>query len=185
MSQDVIESQGLEPNENDENQQEQEGQEPDEVSFDDLPQATKDEIRQLRREAATLRTKNKDLARRAREADQAGADAGDAIQQAEARGRKAAKAEYASQLATAQIRTALTGVVSDEGIDKVLNRLNLSTYVDDEGEVDTEAIRELREDYVALVGKRTPAKVSHGRSGNAPTDEHAEARKVARDLFTA
>lgn len=73
-----------------------------------------------------------------------------AVAEAEQRGRTAATAEHAQALAGARIEAALTGVVPDPGA--FVEDLNLSKYVTDTGDVDTEAITALRDKYAALAG---------------------------------
>lgn len=158
---------------------EAEGQEP--VSFDDLPQETQEEIRKLRRENANLRVKSREAARKApppADGEQPEASK-QALQAAEDRGRDSARMEFGIRLAGAEVKAALAGTLTDNQISEVIEDLNLSRFVDDSGEVDSEAIGTLRDKYQALVGKRTTPKVNHGRQGptvqaKTPADEFAD-----------
>lgn len=73
-----------------------------------------------------------------------------AVQEAEERGRTAARAENAQLLAGARIEAALTGVVDDPA--DIVEDLNLAKFVTDENEVDVDAIDELKKKYSARMG---------------------------------
>lgn len=90
------------------------------------------------RELADLRSKNLPESERA-------------LKDAEERGRTAAKAELAQELAAARIEAALTGVVDDPA--ELVEDLNLAKYVTDDGEVDNDAIATLRERWVKRNGE--------------------------------
>lgn len=151
-----------------------EGQEP--VSFDDLPQETQDEIRRLRRENATLRVKSREASRSKTSEQQAGEPSTQALKAAEERGRQAARMENGVRLAGAEVKAALAAVLTEDQIADIVDDLNLSRFVDDDGEVDSEAVRALRDKYVSLVGTRTTPKVNHGRQSAAkPTKSTADA----------
>lgn len=89
-----------------------------------------------------------------------------AVAEAELRGRTAANVEHAQALAGARIEAALTGVVPDPA--GVVEDLNLSKYVTDTGDVDTEAIETLRAKYAELA------------AGNNGNDDDEEDRKPPR-----
>lgn len=85
------------------------------------------------------------------ETERAQADATAARQEAEA---------MRGQIAAAEIKAALTGVVADPAA--VVDDLNLAKFVTDEGSIDAEAVKALRDRYAALSptgteGPRTPA----------------------------
>lgn len=112
-------------------------------------------------------------------------DAEKAIAEAEQRGRSAATAEVAQKLAAAEVRAALTSVVPDPAA--VVEDLNLSKYVTDTGDVDQEAVKALREKYVALAAKPGAPDFKPGRQGGDRKDlnaQIAEAEK-AGDTRTA
>lgn len=144
--------------------EEQEGQEPEETRFEDLPQVTQDELRRLRSENANLRVKARNVAKQAKAAP-AAAPAENDIEAAVGRGRAEARAEFGVQLASAQVKTALTGVVAEDQLDDLVEDLNLSRYVGDDGQPDGDAIKALREKYLRLAGGRKTSKVNHGRQG--------------------
>lgn len=86
-----------------------------------------------------------------------------AISAAHAKGKAEAQVEYASLLAGAEIRAALTGLV--ENPDLVVEDLNLSRFITDDFTVDKEAITALREKYSAMTKQSKPRDVGHGRAG--------------------
>jgi hypothetical protein len=103
-----------------------------------------------------------------------------ALSAAEARGYEKARLETAVLIATAKIETALTGIVDNPG--EIVSELNLSRYVSPEGTIDEEAVANLRNRYINLVGKKQPAapRVGHGRTSPvsasaAPVDQFAAA----------
>lgn len=163
--------------------EEPEGQEP--VSFDDLPQETQEEIRRLRRENANLRVKSREAARKAPpgENGEQPAASKQALKAAEDRGRDSARMEFGVRLAGAEVKAALAGVLTEAQITEVVEDINLARFVDDDGEVDSEAIGTLRDKYQALVGKRSTPKVSHGRQG-PPAQSKTAADQFADTLNT-
>lgn len=70
----------------------------------------------------------------------------DAVEQAKAE----AAATYGSRLAAAEFRAAAAGRLSDEQLDTLLSALDLKAFLDDDGDVDTDRVRE-------YVGKIAPA----------------------------
>lgn len=99
-------------------------------------------------------------------------DAEKAIAEAEQRGRSAATAEVAQKLAAAEVRAALTGVVPDPSA--VVEDLNLTKYVTDTGDVDQDAVKALREKYVALAAKPAGTDFKPGRQGGDRKDINAQ-----------
>jgi hypothetical protein len=140
----------------------EEGQEP--TSIDDLPDWAQEEIRKLRRENATKRVTQREQSRRTKtDTPQSTEASQQAITAAEERGRQAARMENGIRLAGAEVKAALAATLTEDQIADIVDDLNLSRFVDDDGEVDSEAVHALRDKYTALVGKRTAPKVSHGR----------------------
>lgn len=76
-----------------------------------------------------------------------------ALREAEGRGRTAARAELAQQLAGARIEAALTGIVPDPS--DIVEELNLAKFVDDDGEIDTDAIDDLKTKWAARMGNNS------------------------------
>lgn len=93
-----------------------------------------------------------------------------AVSEAEARGRQAALADVGQRLAAAEIKAALTGVVPDPAA--IVEDLNLSKYVGDDGEVDSEAVASLRKKYEGFGAARgkgsTPNPLRQGQQGSSP-----------------
>lgn len=158
-------------------EQDEEGQEPSTAEL----QA---EIARLRKEAASYRIKARE-ARKAAKTAASPTPEGD-VKAAEERGRESARMEYGVKLAAARVEAALAGVVPDDQIDDVVDDLNLSRYVTDDGDVDDEAIRTLRDKYTALLGTRKTAKVSHGKTGSPATGKSTrdQGAEVLANLFT-
>lgn len=75
-----------------------------------------------------------------------------AVTEAEERGRTAAAADFAQQLAGARIEAALTGIVDDPA--DLVEELNLAKYVTDDNEVDHDAIDELKDKWAARMGSK-------------------------------
>lgn len=89
-----------------------------------------------------------------------------AVREAEERGRTAARAEHAQALAGARIEAALTGIVDDPA--DLVEELNLAKYVDDDGEVDTDAIEELKEKWSARMGTKKTEDEDDDEPGDKP-----------------
>lgn len=100
----------------------------------------------------------------------------EAIKSAEA---KAVAANH--RIAKAEIKAALTGVVTNPA--KYVERLNLALYVDEDGEIDTDAVEQLKADELAereSAGRPRPprpdasqASGANGRSKADPAQEFA------------
>jgi hypothetical protein len=131
------------------------------------------ELATLRREAAARRVADKERAAKANSATTP--DAPD-IEAARKAGREEAQQEYGIRLASAEVRTALTGIVPEDRLGEVVEDLNLARYVGEDGEPDADAIKALREKYQSLLGpaRKTTAKVNHGRSGSGQTAKSAQ-----------
>jgi hypothetical protein len=81
------------------------------------------------------------------------------------------------RLARAEVRAALAGVVDNP--DAIVDDLNLSRFVGEDGEVDANAIAALRQKYAGFSSPRPPrpdgsqASGANGRSTSSPADEFA------------
>lgn len=74
-----------------------------------------------------------------------------AVAEAEARGRQAATADVGQRLAAAEIKAALTGVVSEP--EDIIDDLNLTKFLTEDGSVDSDAVKKLRKKYEAMAPK--------------------------------
>lgn len=105
---------------------------------------------------AMARKHERDAKKAARELEQVRkanqSDQERAIEAAKDEGRQSALVESGQRLAAAEIRAALAGVVPDPKA--IVEDLNLAKYVGDDGEVDEDAVKALREKYAALNGTR-------------------------------
>jgi hypothetical protein len=145
------------------------GQEPSKL--EDLPESWQAEIRKLRREAAAKRVANKAPAPPAKAVE------GETPEQVEQRVRASLSLEFGARVASADVKAALTGIVPDALLESVVGRLNIADFVTDDGQVDTDAVTALKEEYVALLGtsKKATPKVGHGRTtGTTKTRSNAE-----------
>lgn len=175
---------GQEPVETDVADETQDGQEPTETAFEELPESWQTEIRRLRRENASKRVSARDAARKqTKDAPASDEPSAQALKAAEERGRKSAALENGIRLARAEVRASLAGTLAPDHIDEIVEDLNLSRFVDDDGEVDTEAVAVLRDKYTSILGRKAPAKVSHGKQGDAPSTEEAETKRLLSNLF--
>lgn len=86
-----------------------------------------------------------------------------AVADAEKRGRQAALGEYGTRLAAAEIRAALSGIVSDPAA--LIDDLNLAKFVTPDGDVDTKAVTALADKYAALA----PKPVTDLKQGTRPS----------------
>lgn len=87
-----------------------------------------------------------------------------AVAEAEKRGRTAATSEFGERLAAAEIKAALTGVVTDPAA--IVEDLNLGRYVTDDGQVDTEAIGRLKAKFEGIATKpNRPGSADGGARG--------------------
>lgn len=148
-----------------------------EDSFEKLSQSWQDEIKRLRKESGDRRTKIKQLEKQINGGEKQTPAA--ELEQAKNEGRAEAKQEYGAKLAGAEVRAALKGVVPDGRIKSLVARLNLTSLLDDEGEVDADAVADVRESVVALVGTRR----STTRSGNGRNTSTGAKSKTPADQF--
>lgn len=105
-----------------------------------------------------------------------------AVKEAEERGRTQAVKTYGEQIAAAKLEAALTGVVPDPS--GLVAELNLSKYVTDTGDVDTDAIAAAREKFSTQIP--TPAappapNLHQGRQGQTPSRDFDAEIKAAQD----
>ena len=63
-----------------------------------------------------------------------------AIEEARSAGRREALTEAGAKIAAAEIRASATGRMADEQVATLLENVNLARFVDDDGEVDREAV---------------------------------------------
>lgn len=125
-------------------------------------------LAQLRNEATKERKARQALERQLSEVQAAQmTDQERAVAEAEARGRLAASTEYATNLAAAKIEARLAGVVPD--VNAVLEFLDVSKFVLEDGTVDVDKIEALRERYAAIVPQQmaTPSVPTGPRGGEA------------------
>lgn len=145
-----------EPQTTDETTEEPETEPTEPQKFEDLPEWAQRELSKARREAAKYRV----AAKKAPEADS------DAV-------RAEIRREMATELAAAHIEAALTGIVEDPTA--IVEDLNLSRYVTEDGEIDKDAITTLKSKYTRLVKRQS---TGHGRAGasaaKSPADQFAD-----------
>jgi hypothetical protein len=151
----------------------------EDVPLEELPAAWQEEVRRLRRENATQRVARRDAQRGTREQGDGEdkAPSAQAIRAAEERGRKAAQLENGVRLAGAEIRASLVGAMTEDQATDIIDDLDLSRYVTDEGDVDREAVKHLRDKFVSILGKKTTPRPGHGQRQGAPS------QKSNADLF--
>jgi hypothetical protein len=158
--------------------EDQQAQVAEDVPLEDLPEQWQEEVRRLRRENAQQRVARRDAARAPK--DEGGDDkapSAQALRAAEERGRQAARLETGVRLAGAEVRAALAGNLSEQQIEDVVDDLNLSRFVTDDGDVDREAVKHLRDKFVSILGKKPTPRPGHANRNGAP------AQKSNADLF--
>ena len=76
--------------------------------------------------------------------------------------------EVGQKLAAAKIEAALTGIVPDPS--SVVEDLNLGKYLTEDGDVDVDAVKALREKFSSIAGTKKPAEVDlkQGAQGKRP-----------------
>lgn len=134
------------------------------------------EVDKARVEAKNLRTRLKDAEPKLTEYDKLVAASQSDLERAQAAATKAGETITAmrERVATADIRAALTGIVPDPA--SVIEDLNISRFIGEDGEVNEEAVTALRTKYAALApeGKRLPApNPAQGSSGSGAPDADA------------
>lgn len=147
-----------------------------ELVLEDLPEDWQEDIRRLRRENANLRVRAREATRKPTpqtpsDSPTASATAAAELKAAEERGRSAARMEYGVQLARAEVKAALAANFTEEQITDLIDDLDLSRLVQDDGSVDADAVGSLKEKYVSLLAsasRKPPPRVGHGRTGPAP-----------------
>lgn len=101
-----------------------------------------------------------------------------AIEEAKVFGRNEVLRENASKLAAAEIKVALSGLVSDPG--SIVDDLNLTKYTNEDYSVNQDEVNNLRQKYEKLLGKKqnnSSATLQPGRSSSvtlAPDKSSAE-----------
>lgn len=155
------------------------GGDPDDAVYKD-PSRAKDEVRKARKEAATYREKAK-----AREEEleklrgQSQTDAERAVEEAEARGEKRAAVKTGQRLARSEIKAALIAAGADDP-DDIMDDLDLGRFVDEDGEVDDDAVDALR---VKWEKRLTPRKRGGGDVGAARKGGGANPKRSTADSF--
>lgn len=76
-----------------------------------------------------------------------------AIEQAKAEARLEAQRDYGIKLAGAEVRAAISPFVDD--VEDIVEDLNLSKFVMEDGSVDTLSVKKLKSKYEKLYGKKT------------------------------
>lgn len=164
--------------EGDEQGTEQEAQVAEDVPLEELPSKWQEEVRRLRREAAQNRVARREATRATSQQQGDGDDkapTAQALRAAEERGRQAARLENGIELAGAQVRAALAATLTEEQIEDLVEDLNLSRFVTDDGSVDREAIKHFRDKTVSILGKKTAPRPGHGqRQGTPSTKSNAD-----------
>lgn len=161
-----------------EQDQQDEAQVADDVPLEELPSKWQEEVRRLRREAAQNRVARRDAQKSTQQqGDGDNAPTAQAIRAAEERGRQAARLESGVRLAGAEVRASLASVLSEEQITDLVEDLNLSRFVTDDGDVDREAVKHFRDKTVSILGRKTTPRPGHGQRQGTP------ASKSNADLF--
>lgn len=140
----------------------------DPQDHDDQPDDDKDDIdwkamaRKHERDAKKA-TRELEQVRKANQTEQERA-----IEAAKDEGRKSALVDAGQRLAAAEIKAALSNVVPDPKA--IVEDLNLAKYVNDDGEVDEDAVKALRDKYAALGGGKKPPSFDGGaKDKDAPS----------------
>jgi murein DD-endopeptidase MepM/ murein hydrolase activator NlpD len=137
------------------------------------------EVSKARNEAKNLRTRLTEAEPKIAEYDRlAQASKTDAERALEAQQAAETRANAAVQrIAKAEVKAALAGLVDDP--DSIIEDLNLSRFVDADGEIDTGALAALKSKYAAFSGRRAPrpdptqASGSKGAAASSPASELA------------
>lgn len=144
-----------------------------------------EDVAALKRQIATLKREAAERRIREREAKRQTVDKTDSSAEVEAArkaGREEALQEVGVRLAGAEVRAALKGIVPDDQVASIVEDLNISRYVGDDGEPDMDAIGTLRDKIAALAGgrRKTPG-ANHGRQGGG-TSKKSNAEQFAEAL---
>jgi hypothetical protein len=137
------------------------------------------EVTKARNEAKGLRDRLKESEPKVAEYDRlAQASKTDAERAQEAQQAAEQRATTAMQrVARAEVKAALSGLVDDP--DSIIEDLNLSRFVDDDGEVNEQALVALKNKYAAFSGRRAPrpdpsqASGANGSASAGPAQEFA------------
>lgn len=159
---------------------EHEAQVAEDVPLEELPTKWQEEVRRLRREAAQNRVARREATRATngqQQGDGDGTPSAQALRAAEERGRTAARMEHGIELAGAEVRAALAANLTEEQIEDLVEDLNLTRFVTDDGGVDREAIKHFRDKTTSILGRKTTPRPGHGQRQGTP------AAKSNADLF--
>ena len=137
------------------------------------------EVEKARSEAKGLRARVKDLEPKAAQLDQIKTEQQTAEQRAQQQAEQAQQraTEVMHKAARSTVKAALTGVVDDP--EAVIDDLNIAKFVNDDGEIDEDAVTALRERYAALGGGKpripapNPAQGAAGSPVLQPRDQFA------------
>ena len=89
-----------------------------------------------------------------------------AIAEAASKTRAEVLVEFGGRLAAAEIRAALVGIVADPTA--IIDDLNLSRFIAEDGAPDPKAIEALRAKYAALIPTQGQPKVPTGKRNDGP-----------------
>lgn len=143
------------------------------------------EVTKARNEAQGLRTRLREAEPKISEYDRlVAASKTDAERAQEATTAAEQRATTAMQrVARAEVKAALTGLVDDP--DSIIEDLNLTRFVDDDGEVNEAALAALRTKYSAFTGRRAPRpdpSQASGAQGKAPAGPAQEFASIMQGL---
>lgn len=91
-----------------------------------------------------------------------------AIEEARTEGRKQALTEAGSKIAAAEVRAAAVGRMSAEQVDTLIDGINLARFIDDDGEVDRDAVTQFMDGIAPLKDDTAPSPLDLGQ-GNRGT----------------
>ena len=141
------------------------------ASLDDTARsAVLGEVHKARTEAANYRGKLRDAEPKAAEYDRLAAASKTEAERAQEALKAAETKAVASmqRVARAEVKAALTGLVDNP--DSIIEDLNLSRFIDDDGEIKDDAIAALKTKYAGFAGKRGPRPdLSQGSGANGKT----------------
>lgn len=104
-----------------------------------------------------------------------------AVEEAKVEARNEVRAETAARIAAADIKAALTGIVPDP--DSIIEDLNLTRYVTEDGEVDAKAVKALAQKYAELAPAKGTADLKQGARGR--TSDQTDNNQWLRDKVAA
>ena len=110
-----------------------------------------------------------------------------AIEAARTEGRRQALTEAGSRVAAAEFRAAASGRMAAEQIETLLDGINLSRFVDDDGEVDRSAVASFVDGIAPKPGEQVPSPLLDlGQGARDPNGApKSPERQFARQLFNS